>query len=121
MEWEWFLPPPFDFVLHLILPAVRRRKAQRLVSDASNWPKAKGLVTSVTTKKSEDNHFDFQVELNYSYPVNDGDFMGNFLLPAEPEEDAARHAVEWRGRDVVVRYRPTRPGESVVLLNDQAV
>jgi hypothetical protein len=51
--------------------------------------------------------------------VNGEYYSGYSLLPPESEDQVAEEVKRWRDREVVLRYRPDRVSESVLLVEDQ--
>jgi hypothetical protein len=114
----------FDQVLAFLLIGVLRSfqswRRRAAVRRAQNWPKIRGLglwaqaeSTKITSRAI------WSAEISYNFVV-DGEYYSGFAsLPAEDEGHAEGLALGWKDREILVRYRPGRPMESTLLLEDQ--
>lgn len=91
------------------------KKNQRL---AQVWPLAQGCIEWATPKMIADGYW--VGELAYSYSVQGKYYAGTFNFHA-PTEDAAWRSVEgWKGRSITVRYSPSDPSQSVLVVDEQS-
>jgi uncharacterized protein DUF3592 len=90
------------------------------VRQAQSWPSAQGTIGQAAARPAADRHFKPWVgELTYTYVVNGDYYSGFHRIRARSERRADKLISGWKGRMVIVRYSPTKPGISVLLRSDQ--
>jgi hypothetical protein len=113
-----------DVLLKLLYTFIARRvkawRRQKLIVRAQRWPQApgSGLEAYADCPKNA-SYAVCSAEVNYTYRVNGELFAGSVSLPADDKKHAEGLALGWRTREILVRYAPSDPAESTVLLEDQ--
>jgi Protein of unknown function (DUF3592) len=125
MELFWpVLEKILEFAALLAVAWVLRKLATRVNRSnqvrSQGWPSASGWVEWAAPKMVGEGHTAYWAgEVTYSYSVRGEYYAGRFEFPASGE-DAAWKAVEgWKGRSVVIRYSPSEPATSVLVVDEQ--
>jgi|SRR5579859_1524429 len=85
---------------------------------ARHWPITYGRVEF---GKSIDENDHWRSDIYYSYKVGDEFYSGILSLPAQNELHADEQIVEWKQKNLVVRFSPKNSAISVVRIEDQFV
>jgi Protein of unknown function (DUF3592) len=93
---------------------------QRLQNRARELPVTFGTVEHAEPKMVGEGRTGYWVgELSYSYSV-DGEYYAGVAELSASSEDSAWDSVEgWKGRRIRVRYLPSDPAKSVLVIDEQ--
>ncbi len=113
-----------DHLLKLLYTFIARRfkvwRRHKLIARAKTWPQAPGSGLEAYADCAKNSSYAVcSAEVNYTYRVNGELFAGSVSLPADDNKHANGLALGWRNREILVRYSPSDPAESTVLLEDQ--
>lgn len=109
-------------LLAAIVWGIRRlsiSSSRRIQNVARDWPSADGTVEHASPKMVGEGRSGYWVgELSYSYSVAGDYYAGVAELPATGEESASRAVHGWKDRKVRVRYLPSDPARSVLIVDE---
>ncbi len=124
MELFWpVLERILEFAVLLALAWILRKLATRVNRSnqlrSQGWPCASGWVEWAAPKMVGEGRSAYWAgEITYSYSVSGEYYAGHFEFPSSGE-DAAWKAVEgWKGRTVTIRYSPSDPSKSVLVVDE---
>jgi hypothetical protein len=103
-----------SFAIHVVVAIYRRVK--KLL--AGNWPTAPGRVEMVMTQEIDGGIGRWWGELGYSFYVDGERYAGWFRKACRNENVAADFVSGWKDVQVPVRYRKSRPDDSMLLSGD---
>lgn len=101
----------------LLTPILRSRKD----GAAKAWPQTTGYAehTQATTISVGGRDNQWVGEVTYSYRAKGEYYTGLLHFPATTEKQAERSIEGWKGLQLIVRYHPSRPSESHIILDEQ--
>jgi hypothetical protein len=101
----------------LLAPVLRSRKD----GAAKAWPQTTGYAehTRATTISVGGRDNQWVGEIAYSYRAEGEYYTGLLHFPATTEKQAERSIEGWKGLQLIVRYHPSRPSESHIILDEQ--
>ena len=101
----------------LLAPVLRSRKD----GAAKAWPQTTGYAehTRATTISVGGRDNQWVGEIAYSNRAEGEYYTGLLHFPATTEKQAERSIEGWKGLQLIVRYHPSRPSESHIILDEQ--
>jgi len=103
------------FIIGGVVIAVRKYLQRVRENQAAMWPSADGQVQTATVKKEQ---YGSWVEISYRYYAQQEYRYGKYRRHFTRKVAAQAFADAIRGRNIQVRFREDKPGESVVLEQD---
>lgn len=108
------------FFIDSIRRAARERARTKRVQAAANWPKANAHINSWKILPAGDASDSFSntdyIEAAFHFTLN-GEYYGGYANSVPmPHREAERYAVG--SPDLIVRYNPANPDQTVVLAED---